>query len=88
MKSVFINLSFQMAVNNSVPCNDIYQIFSPFDMLWYFRFGFWNLKDTNSFMPPGGATTSDRTVCSWHDVKFQLFSQFVSNSMKYVLIFN
>ena len=83
-----MNLPFQMAANNSVSCNDIYQIFSPFYMLWYFRFGFRNLEDTNSFMLPRGAKTGDRTVCSWHDVKFQLFSQFVSNSMKYVLIFN
>ena len=81
MKSIFINLSFQIAVNNSVSCNDIYQIFSLFDMLWYFRFGFWNLEDTNSFMLPGSVTTSNRTICSLDDLKFQLFSHFVTNSM-------
>ena len=51
MKYVFINLFFQIAVNNSLSCNDIDQIFSPFDFLWYFWFGFWNLEDTNYFIP-------------------------------------
>ena len=50
-------------------------------ILWYSRFCFWNLEDTNFFMLPGGVITSYRTICSRHDVKFQLFSQFVSNSM-------
>ena len=67
--------------------NRCLHVLLPIYMFWYSRFSFRNLKDANSCMFSWCITTSRLLICSWHDMTFIQFLQWMYSIYSKSLLF-